>query len=114
LHRRPVLQDGMILLLTAALIFIIVGVVASPFPGLFGLFGGESVLLLAGGVIAFVGIALMIGSTFLPEEKRGKPTFTQELLGRERLNYGGVYTEGNWKRVLDDKDKEQKKHRRSH
>jgi len=76
------------------------------------LFGtGSSVLiLLIGSTLGIIGFGLMVASTFLPDKKNAKPTFTQELMGRERLNYG-VYTEGNWKTVLDEKDKEDKKRR---
>jgi hypothetical protein len=109
MHRKPVLQAGLILTLITMLM--IGGVVASPFPGLFDLFGGSVVLLLAAAATGIVGFALMIASTFLPEGKSDKPTFTQEMMGRERMNYGGVYTEGNWRQVLDDKEKEEKKRR---
>jgi hypothetical protein len=72
--------------------------------------GNSVLILLIGAALGIIGFGLMVASTFLPEGKKEKPTFTQELMGRERLNYG-VYTEGNWKTVLDEKDKEDKKRR---
>ncbi len=59
----------------------------------------------------FLGFVFLVLSTFLPAEKRKRPTFTQELMGRERVQYG-VYTEGNWMSVLDEKEKEDKARRR--
>lgn len=72
--------------------------------------GSSVLILLIGATLGIVGFGLIVASTFLPEGKNEKPTFTQELMGRERLNYG-VYTEGNWKAVLDVKDKEDKTRR---
>ncbi len=65
-------------------------------------------LLALAGVLGFGFLAL---STLLPPKKDERPTFTQELMGRESLNYG-VYTDGNWISVLDKKNREEKKHQR--
>jgi hypothetical protein len=56
------------------------------------------------------GFGFLVLSIFLPRDKREKPTFTQELLGKEKLQYGN-FTEGNWKSVLDEKTKDKKKRR---
>jgi len=75
---------------------------------------GSSVIAIWLPIVAgagLLGFALLALSTILPAGRKEKPTFTQELMGGERLNYG-VYTEGNWMTVLDDKEKEEEKRRR--
>jgi hypothetical protein len=72
---------------------------------------GTFVYIILLGALGVSGFAFLVLSTFLPRGKRERPTFTQEHLGREGLQYG-VYTEGNWKSVLDEKDKEEKARRR--
>ncbi len=54
------------------------------------------------------GFALLVLSTFLPSKRTDKPAFIQELMSKEKLQYG-VYTEGNWRSVLDDEDRRKKK-----
>ncbi len=75
--------------------------------------GSSSVLviLLTGGVLGLAGFLFLIASTFIPRGKQERPTFTEELLGRERAQYG-VFTEGNWMTTLDQKSKEEERRRR--
>ena len=105
MHRRPVLQAGLILWFLGALLgfmFVFVG----------GWLGAVQLLyLMAVGVLIFLGLGLAAASTFLPQGKEEKPTFTEELLGRERLQYGN-YAEGNWKAVLDEKERAEKERRK--
>lgn len=63
------------------------------------------------GILGIASLIFLTLATFLPVGRRDRPTFTQELLGREKLQYG-VYTEGNWMTVLDEKRKEEKQKRR--
>ncbi len=74
---------------------------------------GEGMLLYLAllGLAGALGFGLLVASTFLPSKKDERPTFTQELMGKESLNYG-AYTDGNWISVLDKKDKEEKEHKR--
>jgi len=71
---------------------------------------GERMLiyLLLPALTGISGFAFLVLSAFLPRDRKERPTFTQELLGRERLQYG-VYTDGNWMSVLDKKAKDEKK-----
>ena len=73
--------------------------------------GGMAVYLFSLALFGMSGFAFLVLSTFLPRDKNEKPTFTQELLGKEKLQYG-VFTDGNWVSVLDEKAKEDKKRRR--
>ncbi len=78
-------------------------VVAEGFLAPFGVGGGFWVLAVFS-LLGGTGAILALVSTFLPREKRDRPRFTEELLGREKLQYG-VFTEGNWISVLDEKAK---------
>ena len=60
--------------------------------------------LLAVGALAVAGFLFLVSSFFLPARRGGKPTFTEELLGKESRHYG-VYTRGNWITVLDEEKK---------
>lgn len=77
-----------------------------------GLFGqGMPLYLFSLGLTGVSGFAFLVLSVFLPRKRGARPTFTQELLGREKLQYG-VYTDGNWMSVLQEKDREEKESRK--
>ena len=63
------------------------------------------------GLLALSGFAFLVASLFLPVGRMERPTFTEELLGRERVQYG-VFTEGNWISVLDEKESQEKEDRK--
>lgn len=77
---------------------------------LFSIFGGLGLLgyVLTLGTLVFAGFFTLVVSAFLPVGRGEGPTFTEELMGREKLQYGPAYTEGNWTSVLDQKDREEK------
>lgn len=106
LHRRPVLRIGLVMWAVALALGLVVGALSS----LAGL-TAEVVFpyLVLAGPLWLVGFVLLVLATFLPKSRDEKPTFTEELLGREKLQYG-VYTDGNWMSVLDDKEKKEKHH----
>jgi hypothetical protein len=72
---------------------------------------GMSIYLILLGLTGISGFTLLVLSIFLPRKRGEKPTFTQELLGREKLQYG-VYTDGNWMSVLQDMDRKEKERRK--
>jgi hypothetical protein len=84
------------------------------------LIGGGAFLIVLFGIFYFVvvggfavaGFLFLISSIFLPARRTGKPTFTEELLGKESLHYG-TFTRGNWMTVLDE-EKKRKEDRRKH
>ncbi len=63
------------------------------------------------GTFAVVGFSLLIISLFLPSGPDERPTFTEELLGKERMQYGSFAT-GNWREVLDEEEKREAERRR--
>jgi hypothetical protein len=75
--------------------------------------GGAQVpaLLLVSGAFGLAGFTFLIASSFLPCGNRERPTFTEELLGQEKAQYG-VFTEGNWISVLYQKTKEERLRRK--
>ncbi|MDA4127785.1 MAG: hypothetical protein OK452_11390 [Thaumarchaeota archaeon] len=108
LHRSQAIRAGLILWGLA----LILGFASGTLGALVGasVYGPFSPFVLTV-PLGLVGFALLIASTFLPSSRSEKPNFTQELMGRENLNYG-VYTEGNWISVLDEKKKEEESNRR--
>jgi hypothetical protein len=106
MHRKPVLQAGLVLFLLDILLF---GILARPFPGLVSLLGyGDNLpVLLALVATGIIGFGLMAASTFLPEAETEESTLSQEILGREKLNHGAVYVEEDPMSVLDDEKKKE-------
>jgi Na+/melibiose symporter-like transporter len=78
-----------------------------PFASIFGEAGGLAYVLTTGS-IALAGFVLLLLSIFLPQEKKEKPNFTQELLGKEKMHYG-VYSRGDWITVLDEEGEKKEK-----
>lgn len=70
---------------------------------------GALLYLSVTGTLAVSGFILLVVSLFLPKERLVKPTFTEEMMGKESLNYG-VYTDGNWMSVLDEEDEKKQRH----
>jgi len=79
-----------------------------PFVSVFGYAGAFAYIFLVG-ALALSGFVLLIASAFLPADRREQPNFMEDLMGEERLQFGPVYTEGNWMTVIENED-ESKKH----
>jgi hypothetical protein len=106
-RRRPVLRLGLAMWAAALGLGLAIGTLGD-------ILGFTTAVLLPfvimAGSLGLLGFVMLVLSTFLPKSKYEKPAFTEELLGREKLQYG-VYTDGNWMSVLQDKSKEKKQRR---
>jgi hypothetical protein len=77
-----------------------------------GLLGqGMLIYIILLGLTGISGFTLLVLSVFLPRKRGERSTFTQELLGREKLQYG-AYTDGNWMSVLQEMDRKEKESRK--
>ncbi len=107
-YRQKALRTGLALVLVpfaSTLVFSVLEDMFGGVPSSLGLY-----YFFAAAAFAVVGFSLLITSLFLPSRPEEKPTFTEELLGKEKLQYGS-FTEGNWKAVLDEEDRrETEKH----
>lgn len=104
LHKAQSMKIGLGLLAVALSLLYGIGIVQDI------LGQGTIFLVILVGAAGVSGFAFLVLSIFLPKGRRERPTFTEELLGREKLRYG-VFTDGNWMSVLDEK-KDEKKRRR--
>jgi hypothetical protein len=103
--RQSAIKAGLGSIAIAFLLLLGGGYLGYLVPGSFG------PVLVGVGVFGVAGFLFLISSIFLPARRRGKPTFTEELLGKESLHYG-TFTQGNWKAVLDDEKKREAERRK--
>jgi hypothetical protein len=77
---------------------------------LFSIFGGFGVLgyVLTLGTLASTGFLMLIVSAFLQVSHGDGPAFTEDLMSRESVRYGPVYTQGNWISAMDEKEEKEK------